>query len=52
MEGSKIKETGELKRGIPMSEEDIADYQKVWSDMEENINEVMENGEDLSTTHT
>ena len=24
--------------GIPMSEEDKADYEKVWSDMEENFN--------------
>jgi hypothetical protein len=47
MEDSKIKETGELKRGVPMSEEDLAEFNRSFQDIEESIDLVMKNGEDL-----
>jgi hypothetical protein len=47
MEDSEIKETGELKRGVPMSEEDLAEFNKSFQDIEESIDLVMKNGEDL-----
>ena len=33
--------------GIPMTEEELADWQKAFSDIEESIELVYENGEDL-----
>ena len=33
--------------GIPMSEEELVDWQKAFSDIEESIELVYENGEDL-----
>lgn len=33
--------------GIEMTEEEIADWQKVFTDIEESIEQVMKNGEDL-----
>ena len=33
--------------GIQMSEEELAEYNKAFSDIEESIKLVMENGEDL-----
>ena len=33
--------------GIPMTEEEIADWQKAFTDIEESIEQVMKNGEDL-----
>ena len=33
--------------GIPMTEEDFKDWQQVFIDIEESINDVMQNGEDL-----
>lgn len=33
--------------GIPMTEEELRDWQQVFIDIEESINDVMQNGEDL-----
>ena len=33
--------------GIPMTEDELKDWQQVFIDIEESINDVMQNGEDL-----
>lgn len=37
----------EMKKGIPMSEEELKEWKQSFADIQESIEMVMENGEDL-----
>lgn len=40
-------ETTSKWAGVPMTEEELKDYEQVWTDMEENIKLVYKNGKNI-----